>query len=90
MEVGLTRLDDKGRIVIPKGVRKHAGLSRGCVILAYGFERLVLLSRVGPGPELSEEEVQALLSRLGKGTIGKPCGEGTREPAPHEKGEVTV
>jgi len=88
MEVGLTRLDDKGRIVIPKRVREAAGLSRGCAILIYGFGRCVLLNKARLEP--ADEAAQALLSRLGKGAIGKPGGEGTRESAPHERGEVVA
>jgi bifunctional DNA-binding transcriptional regulator/antitoxin component of YhaV-PrlF toxin-antitoxin module len=90
MEVGLTRLDDKGRIVIPKRVRKAAGLFVNCSILIYGFERCVLLNRAGPGPEPPDEPAQALPPGRGKGMFGKPCGKGRRASAPHEKGEVTA
>jgi bifunctional DNA-binding transcriptional regulator/antitoxin component of YhaV-PrlF toxin-antitoxin module len=55
MEVGLTRLDDKGRAVIPKRVRQAAGLSKNSALFAFGLGGFVLLRRADTGPEPLDE-----------------------------------
>jgi bifunctional DNA-binding transcriptional regulator/antitoxin component of YhaV-PrlF toxin-antitoxin module len=88
MGVAIVRVDEKGRVVIPRVVREAAGLSRNSGLLAFAFGRFVVLSRVDTGLEPLDELAEALLSRRGKGTSGKACGQGRREAAPHEEGGV--
>jgi bifunctional DNA-binding transcriptional regulator/antitoxin component of YhaV-PrlF toxin-antitoxin module len=94
MEVGLTRLDDKGRAVIPKRVREAAGLSKNSALCAFSLGRFVLLRRADTGPDPSDELAQALRSRRGKGTTGglsaKKARASGRQTLPYARGEVTV
>jgi len=46
MEMALARLDNKGRVVIPKRVRDKLGISEKSAVFVYTFENLVFLRKV--------------------------------------------
>ncbi len=43
MNISITHVDSKWRVVIPKRVREHAGFSREEGLIAFAFEGMVLL-----------------------------------------------
>ena len=64
MEMAMARLDDKGRLVIPKRLRDSVGISEKTAVFIYTFESLVFIRKV----EADKTSVLESISRLG----GKP------------------
>ncbi len=62
MEMAMARLDDKGRLVIPKKLRDSVGISENSAVLVYTFEKLVFVRKV----EMDKESVLESIRRLGE------------------------
>ena len=62
MEMAMARLDDKGRVVIPKRLRDSVGISEKTAVFIYTFENLVFLRKV----DVDKESVLESIRRLGE------------------------
>jgi len=62
MEMALARLDNKGRIVIPKKIRDKLGISEKSAVFVYTFEDLVFLRKV----DMDKASVLESIRRLEK------------------------
>lgn len=54
MDIDLTRLSEKGQVVIPSGLRKHLGLTEGARFLVMGIDDTIILRKI----ELSKERMR--------------------------------
>lgn len=54
MAINLTRLSEKGQIVIPNEMRKRMGLKEGMKFLVIGLDKTIVLREL----ELSEEKIR--------------------------------
>lgn len=61
MEMAMARLDDKGRLVIPKRLRDSVGISEKTAVFIYTFESLVFIRKV----EGEKKGMLESISRLG-------------------------
>jgi len=61
MEMAMARLDDKGRVVIPKRLRDSVGISEKTAVFIYTFETLVFIRKV----DSDKKSVLESISRLG-------------------------
>jgi len=62
MEMAMARLDDKGRVVIPKRLRDRGGIREKSAVFIYTFENLVFLRKV----DVDKESVLESIRRLGE------------------------
>jgi len=62
MEMAIARLDDKGRVVIPKRMREKVGIHENSTVFVYTFENLVFLRKV----DMDKAPVLESIRRLGE------------------------
>jgi AbrB family looped-hinge helix DNA binding protein len=75
MALELTRLSQKGQVVIPTQVRKKMGLKEGTKFLVVGLEDVIVLRRL----QLSEEKVKLKKLLAGARSSAKNQGLSGRE-----------
>ncbi len=67
MEIELTRISEKGQIVIPSSLRKEMGIKKSDKFLVFGEENTIILKKIEePAVKKTFDEIAAPLRRAAK------------------------